>query len=295
MTRSGLINAYATDATACSPSSSPRFHHDNANSGDYRRDAVLPGVPADASVEDGELDFIAPGDDLLCGTAAGYEIATSAHLITPANFDRAELLDEAPVPAGAGSDQSFTLPNTKRYVAVRAVDDQGNVGRPATVDLGPPGGGGGGAGGGGSGGDDGIGAGDAGAGDTGAAGTGDDGSGAGDDGTGTGDGSGGDGSAGGPEACANPIDGTAGKDRLRGTDGPDRIRGLDGDDRIDSLGGDDCVSGQGGEDRLLGGSGDDVIRARGGSADRVDCGPGDDTVYLDNRRDRARNCETINP
>ena len=36
VTRSGLINAYATDAPACAPASSPRFHHDNANSGDYR-------------------------------------------------------------------------------------------------------------------------------------------------------------------------------------------------------------------------------------------------------------------
>ena len=45
MTRSGYIHVYETDAEACSPSSSPRFHHDNANSGDYSRDAVLPGRP----------------------------------------------------------------------------------------------------------------------------------------------------------------------------------------------------------------------------------------------------------
>ena len=36
MTRSGYIIAYEIDAGACSPASWPRFHHDNANSGDYR-------------------------------------------------------------------------------------------------------------------------------------------------------------------------------------------------------------------------------------------------------------------
>ncbi len=45
ITRSGYIHAYRTDAQACTPSSSPRFHHDNANSGDYSRDAILPGAP----------------------------------------------------------------------------------------------------------------------------------------------------------------------------------------------------------------------------------------------------------
>ena len=37
-------------AAACSPSSWPNFHHDIANSGDYTRDAVTPGVPLGASV-----------------------------------------------------------------------------------------------------------------------------------------------------------------------------------------------------------------------------------------------------
>src|SRR5204863_160275 len=39
LTRSGYVNAYATKAHSCSPSAWPRFHHDNANSGDYERDA----------------------------------------------------------------------------------------------------------------------------------------------------------------------------------------------------------------------------------------------------------------
>ncbi len=45
ITRSGTLSVYSTPASACSPSSSPRFHHDNWNSGDYVVDAVDPGVP----------------------------------------------------------------------------------------------------------------------------------------------------------------------------------------------------------------------------------------------------------
>jgi hypothetical protein len=304
VTRSGMINAYATDATACSPSSSPRFHHDNANSGDYRRDAVLPGAPSDLKVVDKGLEFNAPGDDLLCGTVAAYEVVTSQHEITPANFDDAQPLAGAPAPAAAGSSQAVTLADAKRYVAIRAADDQGNVGRPAVIDLAPPTGGGGGGpvgGGSGTGGDNpgGTGGGDAGGGSAGGGGAG-----------GTGGGSGG--TAGGPPApCANEIAGTTGGDKLAGTAAGDHIVGRGGDDRINGAGGDDCVAGEGGNDRvrggaggdelrggrgrdrLAGGAGDDVIRARKGSADRINCGAGDDTVYLDNRRDRARHCETI--
>ena len=81
ITRSGYVHAYATEAPACSPSSSPRFHHDNANSGDYARDAVLPGAPTALKAKGGELSFLAPGDDLLCGTADHYEMATAKSAI----------------------------------------------------------------------------------------------------------------------------------------------------------------------------------------------------------------------
>jgi hypothetical protein len=117
----------------------------------------------------------------------------------------------------------------------------------------------------------------------------------------------------GPDAgdCSNSIAGTSDDDKLRGGDGSDRIRGLGGADRINSGAGDDCVSGQGGADRLngasgddqlkggrgkdliSGGSGDDVIRVRRGGPDRIDCGPGDDTVFLNRMRDQARNCERM--
>jgi hypothetical protein len=303
LTRSGYLNAYSTGAPACSPSSWPRFHHDNANSGNYDRDAGLPGRPFEAAVSVGVLTFRAPGDDLLCGAADRYEIVTSQAPIDEGNFGGATALTGAPDPAEAGAENSYKLPDeAKRYVAVRAIDEQGNVGRPAVIDLGPgPGPGGGGPGGGtgtGTGGGTGIG------GDGSGGGTGGDGSGGGGDGGG----SGGGGAAG---HCANLIGGTPGQDKLTGTDGSDRIDAGGGADTIDAAGGDDCVAGQGGDDhldgaagaddvrggrgrdRVTGGTGDDVIHVRRGARDRVDCGPGDDVVFLNDNRDRARNCETV--
>ncbi len=67
LTRAGTLFAYDTPAPACPLGSWPRFHHDNASSGDFSRDAVSPGVPTDATVRGSTLTFTAPGDDLLCG------------------------------------------------------------------------------------------------------------------------------------------------------------------------------------------------------------------------------------
>jgi hypothetical protein len=139
VTRSGSVLAYRTDAPPCPLGSWPRYHHDNANSGDYRRDAVSPGKPIGVSVSGTTVNFTAPGDDLLCGTADHYEIATSNEPIDGDNFDQADSLADAPQPEVAGSEQSYELPaGTKAFVAIRAVDDQGNVGRPVVVTTGYP-------------------------------------------------------------------------------------------------------------------------------------------------------------
>ena len=89
------------------------------------------------------LVFTAPGDDLLCGTVDHYEVVTSdTQPATASDFASAAQLKPAS-PAAPGSPQSLNLAfNLRRYVAVRAVDDQGNVGRVALVDRGAPGAGG---------------------------------------------------------------------------------------------------------------------------------------------------------
>jgi hypothetical protein len=138
ITRSGTLSIYSTPAPACSPSSSPRFHHDDWNSGNYTTDAVTPGRPYDARLRRRVLDFRAPGQDLLCGRVARYQLVTSEHQITAQNFALARFLKGAPLPGGPGTRQLVHLgPGAERYVAIRAVDAAGNVGLPATVGV-PP-------------------------------------------------------------------------------------------------------------------------------------------------------------
>jgi hypothetical protein len=152
LTRAGTLAVYTTPAAACSPSSSPRFHHDDANSGDYTRDAVNPGVPTAAKVVNGTLSFAAPGADLMCADANGkpaaaYQAVTSDRPITAENFVDATPVAGAPAPAAAGAAQSFALPaGTERYVAIRAENAAHNVGLPAVVDTGAGGPNGNGAG-----------------------------------------------------------------------------------------------------------------------------------------------------
>ena len=137
ITREGTVSVYGTPASACSPSSWPNFHHDIANSGDYERDAVPPGVPLEASASAGTLSWTAPGNQLMCGKALRYEIVTSKKKITPESFASATPLPGAPEPAAAGTKQSFALPaGVQKYVAIRAVGEQGNVGLPAVAQAG---------------------------------------------------------------------------------------------------------------------------------------------------------------
>jgi hypothetical protein len=139
ITRSGTLSVYNTPASACSPSSSPRFHHDDWNSGDYTLDAVPPGKPMNARLRRRTLSLTAPGNDLMCGTAGDYQAVTSDSPITPANFARAKRLKVALRPAVAGTRQTFTVPaGFKRYVAIRAQDAAHNVGLPAVVNTGRP-------------------------------------------------------------------------------------------------------------------------------------------------------------
>jgi hypothetical protein len=136
ITRSGALSVYRTPAAACSPSSSPRFHHDIANSGDYARDAVPPGRPMDARVTGQKLAFTAPGGDLLCGRAHAYQVVTSRRPITAQTFAHARRLSVRLRPAAAGSGQRIGLgPRVLRYVAIRAVDSAGNVGLPLVAKI----------------------------------------------------------------------------------------------------------------------------------------------------------------
>jgi hypothetical protein len=82
------------------------------------------------------MSWNAPGDDLLCGTADHYEVVQSNSPITGANFSSADPVAGAPAPAAAGTSQSMTLPAAHdRYIAIRAVEEQGNVGPVASIQV----------------------------------------------------------------------------------------------------------------------------------------------------------------
>jgi hypothetical protein len=136
ITRSGFMLAYTTGAPPCSAASWPRFHHDDANSGDFRRDAEPPGKPMDAKLSGSTLSFRAPGDDGLCGKADHYEVVASDGQISARNFRAQQDVSGAPKPDDPGKAQSMRVPAGARSVGIRAVDEAGNRGRLAVVDRG---------------------------------------------------------------------------------------------------------------------------------------------------------------
>jgi hypothetical protein len=133
ITRRGSVFVYETPADACGPASWPRFHHDEANSGVYGQDAALPGSVRGLRLSGGEISFVAPGDDGICGTVPRYEIVTSDTRPGPDAFVKsAVVVVEDLKPPGETETQPLPGPQ-RRFVAVRAVDEAGNLGRIAVA------------------------------------------------------------------------------------------------------------------------------------------------------------------
>lgn len=265
----------------------PAFRHDQQGSGNYDRDGTQPYAPSSLKLKGSKLSFKAPGDDYGCGKAKKYEVAASGKRIDPTNFDAATPLKHEPSPKVAGTRQDFKLDTNKRFVAIRAVDEAGNVGWTASIDTNKGGGGGGGSGGpacvnlvrgtdkpdrlkGGSKGDRLIGRG----GDDRLAGRG------GDDCLNGGQGK-------------DRLSGGTGKDKLVGGRGGDRLSGGAGKDVLRGNGGHDRLSGGAGKDRLLGGINRDVLNAKGGGRDVVNCGAGNHDLAIVDKRDRVKACEVV--
>jgi hypothetical protein len=142
ITREGYLFEWnLANAPACQ-SEWPSFRHDPQQTGNYDKDGTLPGsltgVTLTTSGGHPAIQVTATGDDLLCGTAAKYELVTSSNPITNANFNAATLLTGTPAPAGSGTQQTFEIPDgALRYLAIRAVDEQNNVGPSSPLDRGP--------------------------------------------------------------------------------------------------------------------------------------------------------------
>ena len=76
------------------------------------------------------IKWTAPGDDGMTGRAAVYELRFSKSPITAANYAQGIRIPGLPVPAVAGTPQSFVvagLPDTgDLYLAIKTSDDVGN-------------------------------------------------------------------------------------------------------------------------------------------------------------------------
>jgi subtilase family protein/hemolysin type calcium-binding protein len=273
ITREGYLFEWDHEALPKCQTEWPSFRHDQQGSGNYDRDGTPPSSPSALSLEGKSLHFTAPGDDGGCGAAARYEAATSPSPIGPAEFEDATQLGGAPQPGAAGAAEALALPSHERYVAVRAVDEAGNVGSPAQLDTGP--------------------AGNSGPGDEGPSGDGpgdrdlNGGSGRADRNAGN------DGQARPGGACSNLVRGDRDANQLRGGPGGDRLLGGGGRDLIWGMAGDDCLTGGSGRDGLNGGAGRDRIHARDGEREQIDCGAGDRDFAMVDSRDTVRGCERV--
>ncbi|MBI3910443.1 MAG: S8 family serine peptidase, partial [Armatimonadetes bacterium] len=105
-------------------------------------DDISPGKPS-ALTTSGRassallLTWNASGDDGLAGVASQYDLRYQTAPISEANFGAANRAANLPKPGPSGSRQSYLLtglaPNTTYYVALRAVDNVGNVSSLATT------------------------------------------------------------------------------------------------------------------------------------------------------------------
>lgn len=86
--------------------------------------------------------------------------------------------------------------------------------------------------------------------------------------------------------------GGGGADTLSGGTGSDRLAGGPGRDRLVGGSGNDTLAGGGGRNRYSAGRGRDTLIARNRTADRVNCGPGNDKATVD-PSDRVRGCERV--
>jgi hypothetical protein len=89
------------------------------------------------------------------------------------------------------------------------------------------------------------------------------------------------------------LAGDTGNDVLDGGDGGDDLRGDEGNDTITGAGGNDTVQGGTGADTIDAGEGDDTVNVPDGSADKVACGNGIDTVRADTVDEVAADCENV--
>ncbi|RKG63766.1 hypothetical protein D7V80_29435 [Corallococcus sp. CA054B] len=110
----------------------------NLTLSDTQAPAAAAGFSATAASSDSiRLDWQAPGDDGIQGTAARYELRYAMSAITDANFDSATPVTGVGSPQTAGTAESFTVTEltavTTYHFALKAFDGAGNASALATA------------------------------------------------------------------------------------------------------------------------------------------------------------------
>ena len=127
-TREGDLFVWRTPASRCGIADWPKLTHDLQNTSNYGVDATRPGVITDLRRVGNLIFWFAPGDDESCGTVARYLIKMSDRPIrTHDDWLAAAPAGPGPRPAPAGRQQFAAYANLKRYVAVRTIDEAGNL------------------------------------------------------------------------------------------------------------------------------------------------------------------------
>ena len=289
LTREGWSFLWDTGVPACDGSNEEwwTFHHDEHSTANYGHDARPPGSPDELTAERDQdtgavtLNWTAPGDDWLCGTASRLRVIVADGPIDDPQDGSVAASEDVADGAGAEVERALGAAEVgdATHAAVMYRDEAGNWGLLRGVELPPL--------------DPGPGpeceneilgtaAADVLVGTPGSdlirglEGPDDISAGAGND-------------------CAK---GGRGHDRLRGEGGDDELGGGRGRDRVRGGKDDDLVRGGRNDDILRGGLGDDVLRDRSRGRNRFNCGPGEDTAIIRepaeaHRPDRIRNCETV--
>jgi len=112
-----------------------------STTGDLTAPAAITDLAVTASTGTSmTVRWTAPGDDGTSGTATSYDVRYSTSPITTGNWGSATTITGEPIPAVAGTQQTFTIvgltPARLYYVAIRATDNSGNVGGLSNVPSG---------------------------------------------------------------------------------------------------------------------------------------------------------------
>jgi hypothetical protein len=146
VTREGWSFLWRTNVPACDGSNDEwwTFHHDEHNTANYGTDARPPGSPQDLRARrngDGSVtvDWKQPGDDLMCGRPARYQVIASAKpIFHPSD---GHVIAGGDATGSVGTSVTRTLPRNSirgaRHIAVLYRDEAGNWGIERGVSV-PP-------------------------------------------------------------------------------------------------------------------------------------------------------------